>query len=134
MFSNKSLQSTTNKLTNPAKYNKIVQFEEMGKYQNDDGHWIEGWVESDLRTTYAQIRNIRGNEFIMAGAEQVKVSARINTRYRQDVEEKYYNLGEKLRMKYVHPKTNKERIFEITYLNNLEEKNIEFEFIVNEVR
>lgn len=128
MFSNKSLQSTTNKLTNPAKYNKLVQFEEMTRYQNKEGHWVEGWTESDLGTTYAQIRNIRGNEYIMAGAEQVKVSARINTRYRKDVEEKYYELGEKLRLSLG------KRIFEIEYINNLEERNIELELIVNEVR
>lgn len=123
-----------NKLTNPAKYNNLIHYEELKEIQNNEGHWVKGWVDSDLGTTYAQIRNIRGNEFIMAGAEQVKVSARINTRYRHDVEEKYYDIGEKLRMKHIHPKTKKERIFEITYLNNLEEKNIELEFIVNEVR
>lgn len=113
---------------NPAKYRKLIHFEEHQRYQNEEGRWIEGWVKSDLGTTYAQIRNIRGNEFIMAGAEQVKVSARINTRYRKDVEDRYYELEEKLRIKYG------DRIFDITYLNNLEEKNIEFEFIVNEVR
>lgn len=119
---------------NPAKFRHIVQFEELKKYQNDSGHWVEGWGKSELGTSYAQIRNIRGNEFILAGANQVKVTARINMRYRADVEEKYYELGEKLRLTHVHPRTKKERIFEITYLNNLEEKNVEFEFIVNEVR
>lgn len=113
---------------NPAKYNCLVQFEKHERYQNDDGHWIEDWTESDLGTTYAQIRNIRGNEFIMAGANQVKVSARINIRYRKDVEEKYYELGNKLRLSFG------KRIFEIVYINNLEERNIELELIVNEVR
>lgn len=117
-----------NQLNNPARFNKLIQYEELKEYQNDDGHWVKEWKDSDLGTTYAQIRNIRGNEFIMAGAEQAKVSARINTRYRKDVEEKYYELGEKLRLNH------KGRIFEITYMNNLEEKNIELEFIVNEVR
>jgi SPP1 family predicted phage head-tail adaptor len=117
-----------NQLNNPARFNKIVQFEELQTVQNDEGHWVEEWLKSDLGTTYAQIRNIRGNEFIMAGAKQAEVSGRINSRYRKDVEDKYYELGEKLRINH------KGRIFEITYLNNLEEKNIEFEFIVNEVR
>ncbi len=128
MFSNKSLQTTMNQLNNPAKYDKLVLFEELQKVQNDEGRWVDKWVNSKLGTTYAQMRNIRGNEFIMAGAERAKISARINTRYRKDVEDKYYELGEKLRLNY------KGRIFEITYINNLEEKNIEFEFIVNEVR
>lgn len=125
---NRSSITNMNKLNNPAKYDCLTQFEEMGRHQNEDGHWIEGWVGSSLGTTWAQIRNIRGNEFIMAGANQVKVSGRINTRYRKDVEEKYYQLGEKLRLKYGN------RIFEIVYINNLEEANIELEMLVNEVR
>lgn len=128
MFSNKSLRSTISQLNNPAKYRHHVLFEELKRYQNDEAQWIEKWVDSDLGTTYAQIRNIRGNEFIMAGAEQVKVSARINIRYRKDVEEKFYELGEKLRLNF------NGRIFEIVYPNNLEEQNIELELIVNEVR
>lgn len=113
---------------NAGKYRNVLIFEEHKKYQNNEGIWIEDWVDSDLGITHAQIRNIRGNEFIMAGANQVKVSARVNIRYRKDVENKYYELGEKLRLKYV------KRIFEIVYLNNLEERNIELEFLVNEVR
>ena len=115
-------------MTNPAKYNKRVHWEELSEYQNDQGHWVEGWTISELGKSWAQIRNIRGNEFIMAGANQVKVSARINIRYRKDIEEKYYELGEKMRLNY------NGRIFNIVYINNLEERNIELELIVNEVR
>ncbi|MFA1819007.1 phage head closure protein [Virgibacillus oceani] len=125
---NRSSMATMNQLNNPARFNKIVQFEEVKQVQNESGHWVDDWVKSDLGTTYAQIRNIRGNEFIMAGAKQAEISARINTRYRKDVEDKYYELGEKLRL------THKNRVFEIEYMNNLEERNAEFEFIVNEVR
>lgn len=120
-------------MTNPAKYRNPIVFEELKKYQNKSGHWVEEWVESDLGTVRAQIRNIRGKEFIIAGANQVKVTARINIRYRKDIEEKYFALGEKLRL--VFKKTNiKDRIFEIVYINNLEEKNIELEILANEVR
>lgn len=115
-------------MSNPAKYRNRLQFQELQKYQNEDGYWIDGWNDSDLGKVYAQIRNIRGNEFIMAGANQVKVSARINIRYRKDIEEKYFALGEKLRL------VLGQRIFEIVYINNLEERNIELEILVNEVR
>ncbi len=115
-------------MTNPAKYRNRLQFEELSRYQNEDSHWIEEWIDSDLGKVYAQIRNIRGNEFIMAGANQVKVSARINIRYRKDIEEKYFELGKKLRLAFG------QRIFEIVYINNLEERNIELEILVNEVR
>lgn len=114
-------------MVNPAKYRNVIQFEEHKRYQNDEGRWMENWVKSELGTTYAQIRTIRGKEFIQAGAKQAEISARINTRYRKDVEQKYYELGERLRFKYGN------RIFEIVYMNNLEERNIELEFIVNEV-
>lgn len=113
---------------NPAENNCLVHFQELSKYQNEEGYWVDSWVDSKLGTTYARIRNIRGNEFIMAGANQVKVSARINMRYRKDVEDKYYELGEKMRLRFG------KRIFEIEYINNLEERNIELEILVNEVR
>lgn len=120
-------------MTNPAKYRKILHFEELKRTKNEDGHWVEEWIDSDLGTTYAQVRNIRGNEFIMAGANQVKISARINIRYREIVEDKYYELGKKLRLNL--KKTNRpDRIFNIEYMNNLEERNVELEILVNEVR
>lgn len=115
-------------MNNPSKFNKRVQWEEKRRRQNEEGHWIEEWTDSILGLSWVQIRNIRGNEFIMAGANQVKVSARINTRYRKDIEEKYYKLGEKLRIRLGT------RIFDIIYINNLEERNVEFEILVNEVR
>jgi len=118
---------------NAAKYRNRLVFEELGQAQDDEGNWIDSWLESELGTTNAQIRTIRGNEYIMAGANQVKVSARINMRYRKDVEDKYYELGEKLRLVLKQP-NRPTRIFEIEYMNNLEEKNIELELIVNEVR
>jgi len=118
---------------NPAKYSNVLHIEEYQKYQSDEGHWIEDWITSDLGTTNAQIRNIRGNEFILAGANQVKVSARINIRYRKDIEDNYYELGERLRFN-IKSKNRPDRIFEIEYMNNLEEQNIELEFLVNEVR
>lgn len=117
-------------MNNSAKYRNLLQFEEHQRYQNDSGHWVEDWVNSDLGTTHAQIRTIRGKEFFLAGAEQSKIFARINTRYRKDVEEKYYSLGKKLRLKRL--KDNK--IYNIEYINNLKERNIELEFIVYEVR
>lgn len=113
---------------NPAKYRNRIEWQEKKEVQDENGHWVKEWVTSDIKPSFAQIRNIRGNEFIMAGANQVKVSARINVRYRPDVEDKYYELGEKLRLKFGR------RIFEIIYINNLEERNVELEIIANEVR
>jgi|SRR5699024_5393304 len=118
---------------NPAKYRNRLMFEELGQAQDDEGNWIDSWLKSNLGEVNAQIRTIRGNEFILAAANQVKVSARINMRYRTDIENKYYELGERLRLVLKQP-GRKDRIFNIEYMNNLEEKNIELELIVNEVR
>lgn len=115
-------------MNNPARFRNLISFEERGEIQNDAGHWVADWVDSKLGTTHAQIRTIRGKEFIQAGAKQADVSARINIRYRKDVEDKYFQLDGKLRFKFG------DRIFEIVYMNNLEERNIELEFIVNEVQ
>lgn len=115
-------------MVNPAKYRNRIKFEELKKVRNEEGHTVDEWVASDLGSTFAQIRNIRGKEFIMADANQVKVSARINIRYRKDIVDKDFELGEKLRINF------NDRIFEIIYINNLEERNVELEIMVNEVR
>ena len=112
-------------MINPAKYRNRISFEKYEKIQNDYGHWEEDWVEDkDIGSVYAQIRTIRGNEFIMAGANKVEVSARINIRYRPDILDNESDL----RIKFNN------RIYEVVYMNNLEERNIEIELIVNEVR
>lgn len=115
-------------MSNPAKYRNRIIYEELKKTRDEEGHSVEKWAESDLKPSHAQIRNIRGKEFILAGANQVKVSARINTRYRKDIVDKDFELGEKLRIRFGN------RIFNIVYINNLEERNIELEILVNEVR
>lgn len=120
-------------LNNPAEFRNRIVFEELQRTQNEEGHWVEKWIESSVGKSWSQIRNIRGNEFIMAGAGQVKVSARINMRYRREIEDKYYELGEKLRLN-LKKKGRPDRIFNIEYINNLEERNIELEILVNEVR
>lgn len=112
--------------------NKRISFQEKVSVQSDEGNWIEKWELSSLGSVWSQIKTIRGNEFIMAGANQVKVSARINIRYRKDIEDKYYSLTEKLRFVLKHD-DRPDRVFNIEYMNNLEERNIELEFIVNEV-
>ena len=116
-----------------ANRNKRISFEELSKYQNDEAHWIDGWVDSALGTVWAEVKTIRGNEFILAGAEQAKVSGRINMRYRPDIVKQYFKLGEKLRLN-LKSKDIGDRVFDIVYINNLEEKDVELEFIVNEVR
>jgi len=120
-----------NKPINPAKYRNRITFERFEEGRTPEGHNYKEWIEAtDLGSSWAEIRSIRGNEFIMAGANKVKVTARITMRYRPDIvaEER------QLRVKFNDPTTNKTRTFDIEFINNIEERNIEIELLVNEVR
>lgn len=115
-----------------ASKNKRLTFQEHSKYQNDEGVWITDWITSDIGTVWSQIRTIRGKEFLQASAEQSEMTTRINMRYRPDIVRQYYKLGKSLRL--VLKQTDMpDRVFKLIYINNLEEKNIELEFIANEV-
>lgn len=119
-------------MNNPAKYRSRLTFEEHSKYQNDEGVWITNWITSDIGTVWSQIRTIRGKEFLQADAEQSEMTTRINMRYRTDIVKQYYALGKNLRL-VLKQNEMPDRVFKLIYINNLEEKNIELEFIANEV-
>ena len=116
----------TTRQNNPSRFRKRVQFQKLASYQTPEGHWVEGKWQT-FANTFAQIRTIRGNEFIQAGASLAEVTARINIRYRADIL-KEFDESDELRI------VLNNRKFEVVYINNLEEKNIELEFIVRELR
>lgn len=111
---------------NAAKYRNRISFFEHKEYQNNEGRWVTDWVEVDeIGKVWAEIKSVRGREFIMAGANEVKVTARITVRYSKTLAE---HLTDKMKIKYG------KREFDITFINNLEERNIEFEILADEVR
>lgn len=120
-----------NKPVNPAKYRNRITFERFEESRTLEGNNYKDWVEAtDLGSSWAEIKSIRGNEFIIAGANKVKVTARITMRYRPDIvaEER------QLRVKFSDHSTGKTRYFDIEFINNIEERNIEIELLVDEVR
>jgi SPP1 family predicted phage head-tail adaptor len=111
---------------NPAKYRNRISFLEHKEYQNIEGHWVTDWVKVDeIGKVWAEIKSVRGNEFIMAGAHQVKVTARITMRYSKTLAE---HLTDNMKIKYGN------REFDITFINNLEERNVEIEILADEIR
>lgn len=104
---------------NPAKYRNRITFQKQDNVQDDEGHWVTDLI--DFTQCWAEIKSIRGNEFIMAGANAVDVTARITIRYNPLItDDMHIKFGNK--------------IYNITFINNLEEKNIEMEILASEVR
>lgn len=107
---------------NPAKYRNRISFVRKEEYQTPEGYVATDWIEvEEIGKVWAEIRSIRGNEFIMAGANAVDVTARITIRYNRHV-------TDDMKIKYG------EKMFDITFINNLEERNIELEILASEVR
>lgn len=104
---------------NPAKYNKRITFQKKVKLQDGEGSWVTDWV--DHETVWARIKHLRGKEIIEAGAGAVKITSRIYIRYREGI-------TDSMRIKFG------DRYFNIEFLNNFEERNIEYEILANEVR
>ncbi|QBP06942.1 head-tail adaptor protein [Virgibacillus phage Mimir87] len=105
---------------NPAKYDKRITFQKKDRVQDKEGNWVTDWV--DHETVWAKIKHLRGKEIISAGANSVKITTRIYIRYRKGVTD-----GMRIKFK-------DDRYFKIEFLNNLEEQNVEYEILVNEVR
>lgn len=107
---------------NPAKYRNRITFQKEQEYQTPEGHWVTDWVDvEEIGKVWAEIKSIRGREFIMAGANAVDVTARITIRYNKHV-------TDDMRIKYG------DKIYYITFINNLEERNIELEILASEIR
>lgn len=103
---------------NPAKYRNRVTFQKKEKAKDKEGNTVTQWV--DQFTVWASIKGLRGRELIDAGAQAVKISTRIYIRYRPGV-------THDMRI------TFGSRIFDIVNVNNIEERNIEYEILANEV-
>ncbi|MBS4198614.1 phage head closure protein [Bacillus sp. FJAT-49732] len=103
---------------NSRKYIKRLTFQKKEKTKDKEGNTVTDWV--DKFTVWGSIKGLRGRDFIDAGAQAVKISTRIYIRYRPGV-------TSDMRIKYG------KRIFDIVNPNNIEERNIEYEILANEV-
>lgn len=103
---------------NPAKYRNRVTFQKKEQVKDHESNTVVKWV--DQFSVWASIKGLRGREYIDAGAQAVKISTRIYIRYRPGV-------THDMRIKFG------ERIFDIVNVNNIEERNVEYEILANEV-
>lgn len=109
-------------MTNPAKYNKRITFQKKVSVKDEEGNSITNW--QDQFTVWASIKGLRGRDYLIAGADAVKISTRIYIRFRHGIT---HDMRILLRDKYL------DRYFDITNSNNVDEKNIEIEILANEV-
>ncbi len=103
---------------NPGKLRNRITFQKKEKVKDLEGNTVTAWT--DRFTVWASIKGLRGRELIDAGANAVEISTRIYIRYRRGV-------THDMRIKFG------ERIFDIVNVNNIEERNIEYEILANEV-
>lgn len=98
--------------------NKKIKFVYKGQTYDEDGFPIEGW--KTFKTVWASIRGLRGREFYQANQVQAQDDKIFNCKYFEgltpnmyiDYQEKYYN---------------------IKSINNLNERNVEYEIHASEV-
>lgn len=103
---------------NAGQLNKKIIIQKNQSSKNDYGESVSSWV--DYVTLWANIKHLRGQELFLSEQVYNKEVFRIQTRY-------YSGIDTKMRISY------DSKIFNITSINNINEKNITLEFIVEEL-
>lgn len=109
-------------MTNPAKYNKRITFQKKVSMKDEEGNNVTDW--QNQFTVWASIKGLRGRDYLIAGADAVKISTRIYIRYRR---------GVTADMRILFNDKRVDRYFDIINPNNVDEKNVEIEILANEV-
>lgn len=109
-------------MSNPAKYDKRITFQKRASVKDEEGNNVTKW--QDQFTVWASIKGLRGRDYLIAGADAVKISTRIYIRYRRGI-------TPDMRIKFKDKEVD--RYFDIVNPNNLNERNIEIEILANEV-
>lgn len=85
-----------------------ITFQELSQNKNEYGELVEEWL--DIKTVWAEIKPVSGNQFFAAKQINSEISHNVYIRYRTD-------LKPSMRIKF------KERVFEVLYLMNVNEDN-----------
>lgn len=88
--------------------NKRITLQQLGQDKDIYGEIIEDWV--DIKTVWAEIAPVSGNQFFAAKQINSEISHNVYIRYRKD-------LKPSMRVLY------KGRVFEILYIMNVKEAN-----------
>lgn len=116
------------KTVNAGKYNrKIVIYEVMQGI--DNGGFPEN-VESEILTTYAEVKTLRGYTLITNNSDFDKAYINFTIRYSQTVYDAYYNSDNSNRDVLIKFRG---KDYKIEYLNNIDFANVELELQAKEV-
>ncbi|ABS41407.1 phage head closure protein [Clostridium botulinum] len=103
----------------PGKLNKRIKFIIIENGTDDEGYPIKG--EKTIRECWASVRGLRGREFYNAAAVQSEQDKIFNCRY-------FKGLDTSLQIKY------KNKFYDITSINDLNERHVEYEIHAKEVK
>lgn len=87
--------------------NKRITFQELGQDKDSYGEIVEAWL--DLKTVWAEIAPVSGNQFFAAKQINSEITHNVYIRYKKD-------LKPSMRILF------KGRVFEILYIMNVKEE------------
>lgn len=93
---------------NPGRLNKKITFQQLCQDKDEYGEIVEEWL--DIKTVWAEIAPVSGNQFFAAKQINSEISHNVYVRYCND-------LSPSMRIKF------RDRIFEILYIMNVKEEN-----------
>jgi len=116
------------KTVNAGKYNrKIVIYEIV---EGTDSEGFPANVESEILTTYAEVKTLRGYTLIVNNSDFDKAYVNFTIRYSQNVYDAYYNSANSNRDVLIKFRG---KDYKIEYLNNIDFANVELELQAKEV-
>lgn len=116
------------KTLNAGKYNrKIVIYEIV---EGIDAGGFPANVESEILTTYAEVKTLRGYTLITNNTDFDKAYVNFTIRYSQTVYDAYYNSEKSNRDVLIK---FRDKDYKIEYLNNIDFANVELELQAKEV-
>lgn len=115
-------------MINAGKYNKKITIYKIIQGKDSDGFPTD--VEEVVLSPYAHVKTTKGFTLIANNSDFEKALTNFTIRYSQTVENAYYDSANSNRkMKVVF----RNKTYEVQYLNNVDEKNIELEMQCKEV-
>jgi len=115
-------------MINAGKYNKKIIIYKVIQGKDKDG--FPANVEEVVLTCFAHVKTTKGFTLIINNSDFEKALTNFTIRYSQTVEDAYYDSANSNRkMKVVF----RNKTYEIQYLNNVDEANVELEMQCKEV-
>ena len=115
-------------MINAGKYNRRITIYQLVQGKDKDGFPAD--VEIPVLTAYAQVRTTKGYTIIVNNSDFEKALTNFTIRYTKIVEDAYYNSNDSNRKMFVSFRDKK---YEIQYLRNIDEANIEIEMQCKEI-